>query len=519
MDSNARSRLEDEDLSDLPPLRPSVLTKDRQTLRIDGDLWDLQAAVDGGGKVQIDFRPLRQRATTRFIEIAKRFVVMRARTYSAWSLANITFALSRTVRLLVENMPDGHLVSWRELSIADCQRVLTHGMKSAIGVGGNDFAHVRALYAWGCHGAELPDFDPSIALALQGIRAPGNLKGQRVLAQDPRNGAFVPEEIALITDAIVAGRGDVHDLVIVQLFAELGLRPIQALRCRWAGLSKYEVNIVEEGRPRTLVRYTLAIPRAKDRGEFRTERNRPISTLLGNRLESLRPSNADANLPLLFWIAGDNAPNLLNRALQRWITASKVISPRTGEELKANAYRFRYSIAVEAARDGASRVQIADLLDHVDLQNVEVYIDAAGTVMEQIESKLDAAFGDHIRHFLGRTVPSVESAPFPGLPKRVIPGVFPQLPAAPVLQLGIGACGQDVRAHGLCKLAPPISCYTCPKFAAFRDAPHREIGDSLEAMARDQFGGTADARIGGELVRTIQAIREIQSQIDQEATQ
>jgi len=109
-----------------------------------------------------------------------------------------------------------------------------------------------------------------------------------------------------------------------------------------------------------------------------------------------------------------------------------------------------------------------------------------------------------------------DPAPFDGMGKRVIPGVFSQLPDAPVLVLGVGACGQDVKRNGICKLAPPLTCYTCPMFAAFREADHKSVGDALEAMAREQFDGEADARIGSELIRTIQAIRALESQIAME---
>ncbi|PZS62953.1 hypothetical protein A7X64_08035 [Stenotrophomonas maltophilia] len=65
-------------------------------------------------------------------------------------------------------------------------------------------------------------------------------------------------------------------------------------------------------------------------------------------------------------------------------------------------------------------------------------------------------------------------------------------------------------------MAPPITCYRCPKFAAFREVDHKAVGDSLEAMARSRFGDRADDRIGGELVLTIQAIRDLERQIAEE---
>ena len=319
--------------------------------------------------------------------------------------------------------------------------------------------------------------------------------------------------------AIKESKGDFKKMVIVQLFQELGLRPIQLLRIRWSGLHRFEANVIEAGAPRILTRYTLDIPRAKERGEYRVEEARPISTLLGQRLDSLRPATVQETTMLFWWLDPDTSTLDVGHLVQEWVDEVGIISPRTGRPLKANPSRYRYSLATEAARDGASKFDIAHLLFHKDLQNVDVYFDAAGTVMDQIEGRLDQAFGAHLDHFLGRVVSVSEAAPHEGLERRVVPGVFPQLPEAPVLQLGLGACGQDVERNGICKMAPPITCYRCPKFAAFREADHKAVGDALEAMARNKFDGRADDRIGGELVLTIQAVRDLERQIAEEYSQ
>lgn len=500
--------------ADLPVLPPIVITKDRQKLLTDGDVWRLRANIDGGGVVEIDFRLLVECSTERFVEIVKRFVVKKAATSAAWSLRNIVQAVCRAARYWRDTV--GGVSDWASIDVSMFQSLLSHGLKSPQGVGGNDFAHLRSLYAWGCHVARLADFDSSIALQLKGIKAPGNLKGRKVLSADPEEGDFSPEEVELLDRALKAGLGSPEDLVVTQLFQELGIRPIQVLRTRWSGLRRFEVNVVEAGQSRKLVRYTLDIPRAKERGEYRVEETRPISTLLGDRLEQLKPTALDDITPLCWWLDPDTSSHDLGHLVQGWVDEVGITSPRTGKPLKANPSRFRYTLATEAARDGASRFDIAHLLFHTDLQNVEVYFDAAGTVMDQIEERLDRAFAAHLNRFRGKVTSVSDPSPHAGLGRRVVPGVFPQLPEAPILQLGLGACGQDVQRNGVCKLAPPITCYRCPNFAAFREADHRGVGDALEAMARSKFDDRADDRIGGELVLTIQAIRDLERQIAEE---
>lgn len=499
----------------LPPLPGNVVTKDRQSLDTSGDYWSLRANSDGGGQVGIDFRPIVGLASHRFVEIAKLFVAKKAATYAAWSLANIAFAISRAVRFWREQTPDS-LIEWKHLDISDFQALLSKGLESPQGVGGNDFAHMRAIYAWGCHVARLSDFNPELSIQLKTIRAPGNAKGAKVLSGDPEAGAFSPEEVELLDQALKEGEGDPGALIITQLLQELGLRPIQVLRTRWSGLRRFEANVVENGQPRKLVRFTLDIPRAKERGEYRVEEVRPISTLLGQRLEALAPAAPTDTSPLCWWLDADASSSTLGDLVQGWVDQAQLISPRTGRALKANPTRFRYTLATEAARDGASRFDIAHLLFHKDLQNVDVYFDAAGTVMEQIEERLDRAFGAHLNRFLGKVKSATDPSPHAGLPRRVVPGVFPQFLEVP-LQLGLGACGQNVARNGICKLAPPLSCYRCPKFAAFREADHKSVGDALEALARSKFEGRADDRVGGELVLTIQAIRDLERQIEEEA--
>lgn len=498
----------------LPALATRVITKDRQELETRGDVWSLRANNDGGGIVEIDFRPLLGIATPRFAAIAKRFVVRKATTSAAWSLRNIVQALSRAARYWAET--ERIVVDWSLVDLGKCQSLLSHGLASSQGVGGNDFAHIRAIYAWGCHVAGLRDFDPEVSIQLKTVRAPGNAKGAKVLSGDPEEGPFSPEEVELLDRALKEGNGDPGALIVTQLFQELGLRPIQVLRTRWSGLRRFEANVVEAGQPRTLVRYTLDIPRAKDRGEYRVEEVRPISTLLGRRLESIAPAAPSETSPLCWWLDADASSATVAELVQAWVDQALIISPRTGEALKANPSRFRYTLATEAARDGASRFDIAHLLFHKDLQNVDVYFDAAGTVMEQIEERLDRAFGDHLNRFLGKVASSSDPSPHPGVPRRVVPGIFPQFLEVP-LQLGLGACGQNVVRNGVCKLAPPLSCYRCPKFAAFREADHKSVGDALEALARSKFDGRADDRVGGELVLTIQAIRDLERQIEEEA--
>ena len=68
---------------------------------------------------------------------------------------------------------------------------------------------------------------------------------------------------------------------------------------------------------------------------------------------------------------------------------------------------------------------------------------------------------------------------------------------------GIGACG----ANFLCNLFPPLSCYVCPKFIAWKDAPHEAMLDELEDYVQHmaETSGNPHDRIPHQLKETILA--------------
>lgn len=512
-----RSRIASLEWSEgLPTLPAEVLTKDGQRLRTDGYRWVLRANIDGGGPVTFNFSTLRNHCSDRFVHIVMLYVVKKARTSSTCYLHQIFVSIKRATTFWFARLPEPHKLNWDDLDIGEFQALLSHGLKSPTSISGADANTLRALYAWGCYAARLGDFNPALSLQLKGMRFPGTLKGQPVLRMDPENGDFITDEIEILDHAIDEGKGDLRGLTTTQLFHELGLRPIQVLRTRWVGLKCYEAKVVEKGSSRVLHRYTLAIPRAKEQSGLRVEETRPISNLLGSRLQLLKPPNFTEETPLLWWLDEMTSSSELASEVRSWAEQCRLTSPRTNKQLKCNPTRFRYTLATEAARDGASKMEIAHLLFHKDLQNVQVYFDAAGTVMDQIESLLEKAFGDHINRFLGKVSRSTDPAPHPGVARRVVPSAFPQFPAMPPIELGLGACGQNVEVDGLCKLAPPITCYRCPKFAAFEDANHQAVLTALENFARTRFGGLADPRVASELILTIVAIRQLLEQISRE---
>ena len=264
------------------------------------------------------------------------------------------------------------------------------------------------------------------------------------------------------------------------------------------------------------MRYTLKVPRVKKRKEHREERERPISKPLGDLLWELRDrERADstgaeprAEAPLVHWL-GAAAEGEIGPRMQRWVRAIDLVSPRTGEILILNPRRLRYTLATEMARQGASRRKIADVLDHTDLQNVEVYIEASSYVADQVGSKLGPRLDPKVQRFMGKVATPGQHAASSGVPRQVVPGSALQLPVLPLEMPGVGLCGSKA---GLCDKSPPLHCYTCDKFEAWPDGPHDRVAAAIEERIATEWDGDADIRIPQQLIDALLAIRQLQQQ-------
>ena len=211
------------------------------------------------------------------------------------------------------------------------------------------------MYAWAAFGVQLPEFDFDLAITLKTIRAQGNIKGAAVRFRDSLKGPFDSDEQRMIVQAIVRGAGTPVDRATVMLHLELGLNPQSVARMKNDDFRVFSVNLLESGVPRTIVKHRelYQVPRVKKRKEFRETKTRPISAVLGQLLTELQQGGSDD--PLLYWLSTDAPEDDINLALKRFAAAADLVSPRTRSRLHLTARRFRFTLATEMAREGASR--------------------------------------------------------------------------------------------------------------------------------------------------------------------
>lgn len=501
---------------DLPAVPKSVISFYRQFMDTSGDDWFVRQAGDGGDLLGIYWRPfayaLAKDGQTK-VRIPKRTVHI-SRLYACDRLtrkaASTVIGDLRSQHLLLEwffnlEQKSAESLQWAAIGEKHFRGFLEHSLQTPNR--GNDFLRVRFFFEWGVRQG-FSDFDPQLLRKLKTIRAPGNLSGQHVLSQNPIKGPLYREEIDQIVAALEKAEGTPQDRAIVGLFLELGLNPNQGVRLRNEDLISFDGNV--DGEPHS--EYQLRIPRNKKRRPFRETKQRPISERLAALLQSLQRDGLSDKL--LHWLPLRHPTRGINDALRRFVCDADIVSLRTGELLNLHARRLRYTLGTEANEQGASDYHIAELLDHSDISHVKIYRKTEPTIADRMERALDPALAPIVKRFQGQIVDPTETYPFGNIPRSAIPGSAFHLPEYP-LDLGdIGWCGLNLKTHGLCKKAPPLACYTCPKFAAWRDGPHKQVLKGLENATR-ALSQVADKRIPQELLETKHAVQQCVQQIEE----
>jgi integrase len=485
-------------LPPLPAVRAQVITKDRQIVDTTGEVWSFRASADGGWLLKIDWHLILPAASQlslsdRSVHILKIYLAYRLTFSKGMTVRNDFVMLRRfflwyAARLHSAGAHRYEPFDWSQVTEEMFRAFLEHGLSTASR--GNDFARLREMYFWGAFGVQLPEFDRDLALALKTIRAQGNVKGAAVRFRDPLKGPLDSDEQRIVILAIAAGAGTPFDRALLMLHLELGLNPQSTARMKNHDLRVFETKIVDGGHSRTITKYQIQMPCVKKRKEFRETRTRPVSDQLGQLLIALRKGGPED--PLFHWLPADSPEEGINQAMARFATAARLISPRTRSQLHLTPRRFRSTLATEMAREGASYV------------------------VDQLGEQFDRVFDPLLQRFRGRIVDSHIRSAFPGVPPKSIPGELVHLPTAPLNLGGIGMCGRDVRKDGLCRLAPPLTCYPCEFFAAFRAGPHAEVLAALERIA-EEMKPVSDSRIPMQLEDVMSAIRQLLAQIAQES--
>lgn len=332
-------------------------------------------------------------------------------------------------------------------------------------------------------------------------RLSGNEKGAAVLSLDPDEGPFSPFEFqAIVTrtnEYLAENKLSLYEAALIKVFCATGRRPIQIASLKVKDLyisNKYKLNTGENPS-------VLNIPKAKLRGNslFRTAFSEVgirenLAELLHEHINVLKVevtklskhelSALEFNeLPLFYsfdklidldWNHKDLLEILsseiihlptsyLTFLLKNAVKRLGIRSRETGKPIYITAYRFRYTLGTNAARQKAGINVIAKLLDHSDTQNASCYVQSVPELAQQISAIMDESLRKYADAFQGKIVKDEIEAQIKVKDANRISCVEQDS--------SVGSCG----THNVCHDHAPIACYVCNKFMPWANAPHHLI--------------------------------------------
>jgi len=373
---------------------------------------------------------------------------------------------------------------------------------------------------------KLPGIEPEVAALLKGWRLQGNEKGRAVQTLCPKQGALSDLEYEAVHSALPQAfenrKIDLEQYVLTWLGMATGRRPAQ--------LGDLKIcDFVEAKASNEDVMSVLQVPRRKQRGVAWREEKKvyALSPELGaivkqhidfvkQTYEEIHSTQEGVKKLALFpdWQAVKNAglndltqsldwqdfhrtSRSISSQISNTVSKLKVISERTGEELRATPIRFRRTLGTRAAREGYGVLTIAELLDHTDTQNASVYTENTPEHLHAINRAMAEQLAPIAQAFSGVLVNSEEDAIRGNdLSSRV-----------KLYDTGenVGTCGN----YSFCGAFAPIACYTCKHFQPWLGAPHDVLLETLIAKRKALMDRTGDSTIAAINDRTIFAVAQV----------
>ena len=350
---------------------------------------------------------------------------------------------------------------------------------------------------------------------LRSRRKPGNVKGEAVRTLDPVNGPLTDFELQQFTTAL--NEAYAQGVIEERLFYLTWLVVLTGQR-----VSQYcslKVQDVLQGRDdKGELKYEIQIPRAKQREEVTRESFllKPLPLQFGEslyryaeRVKAEFPSQVEG--APLFPAQGSrmNRMQLNSEFMNHWEAAAlssnfrrelahiSPVSPRTQEPMHLVIGRFRDTIGTRAAQEGYGELVIAEILGHVDTQNVGAYVAVIPEIAQRLDKLLAKDLAPIANAFLGRIILSELDATRAGDPtSRIIDYKN--------TKKTVGSCGTTYD----CKFHAPVACFTCRNFEAWIDAPHEQLRDHL-ISERERIQKTSGERVASINDLTIVAIQAV----------
>lgn len=367
-------------------------------------------------------------------------------------------------------------------------------------------------------------------------RLSGNEKGAAVLSLDPDEGPFSPFEFqAIITrtnEYLAENKISYYEAALIRVFCATGRRPIQIAGLKVKDLymsDQYSFNDKNEVR-------ILNIPKAKVRGasgfrftftEFGIRENiaqilfehiRILKQNLSKKIKRALSKQESDELPLFYdfeklanldWNNKKEVLEILSteiihlptiqltQLLKGAVSKLGVRSRETGKPIYITAYRFRYTLGTNAARQKAGVNVIATLLDHHDTQNAHCYVQSVPEIAQQISSIMDESLRKYADAFQGKIVKDEIEAESQVKDANRISCIEQDC--------DVGSCG----THQYCNDYAPLACYLCSNFMPWAKAPHHLVLERLIKERDDLITMGCSLEIAAVNDRAIIAVQQV----------
>ena len=187
----------------------------------------------------------------------------------------------------------------------------------------------------------------------------------------------------------------------------------------------------------------------------------------------------------------------LTQILRDAVQKLGVRSRETGKPIHITAYRFRYTLGTNAARQKAGVNVIAKLLDHHDTQNAHCYVQSVPEIAQQISSIMDESLRKYADAFQGKVVKDEIEAQSQIKDANRISSVEQDC--------DVGSCG----TNQYCNDYAPIACYLCSKFMPWANAPHHLVLEQLIKERDDLITMGCSLEVAAVNDRTIIAVQQV----------
>lgn len=417
------------DLSSLPKIPSRIITR-------------------GGDKVDLDSVNVKasDSSTTkyfRFNQLENNYIRYAVKLFSSYMLQSYSLDHAKNFEL--------HLIKWlsgiEKYQQADLLNSIQASLEEAIKElrGGKDeysLWYLKYWYIW-CESIGLPYFDSDFAISLENMKISGNEKGKAVLSLDRDIGPLSTEELSSLLYRLESYENvDKHfEKTLVYMYLTLGCNSSNITLLHWE-----DFQVLENGDTKI---YFLNVPSIKKRTAKRREefKKRELDSRLGRLIEAYKSQSVCDEIMFTKkkgCYFKDSVARAISEFCKKELSLNFHITPR----------RLRYTFATRLVMNGVSKEKLADLLDHSDLQHVQVYYDLRHKIKDFLSEAESKELGEVFKRFKGDILDDATNGDIK----------FPYLRSEdnPV----VGKCGSE----SMCDLNPPYSCFVCDKFKAFSDS-------------------------------------------------